>query len=53
MQNEKYLELDALAAPNGYVVSPTNPKPIRTNATSWSIWKRKPFCRNVLDFAAD
>ena len=23
MQNEKYLELDALAAPNGYVVSPT------------------------------
>ena len=23
MQNEKYLELDALAAPNGYVASPT------------------------------
>ena len=23
MQNEKYLELDALAAPNGYVAPPT------------------------------
>ena len=23
MQNKKYLELDALAAPNGYVVPPT------------------------------
>ena len=24
MQNEKYLELDALAAPNGYVAPPTS-----------------------------
>ena len=33
MQNEKYQELDALAAPNGYVVSPTK-EDLLTSSTS-------------------
>ena len=39
MQNEKYLELDALAAPNGYVAPPTNENTtaIRT-PRSWTQW---------------
>lgn len=35
MQNEKYLELDALAAPNGYVAENTTAIRTRLGWTQW------------------
>ena len=45
MQNEKYLELDALAAPNGYVVSPTK------EDLAYGVHFRKTCQRYQIDFA--
>ena len=45
MQNEKYLELDALAAPNGYVVPPTK------EDLAYVVHFRKTCQRYQIDFA--
>ena len=45
MQNEKYLELDALAAPNGYVVPPTK------EDLAYVVHFRKTCHRYQIDFA--
>lgn len=38
MQNEKYLELDALAAPNGYVAPPMKEDLVKTPLQSEPAW---------------
>ena len=45
MQNKKYLELDALAAPNGYVVPPTK------EDLAYVVHFRKTCQRYQIDFA--
>ena len=45
MQNEKYLELDALAAPNGYVAPPTK------EDLAYVVHFRKTCQRYQIDFA--
>ena len=45
MQNEKYLELDALAAPNGYVTPPTK------EDLAYVVHFRKTCQRYQIDFA--
>lgn len=45
MQNEKYLELDAIAAPNGYVTPPTK------EDLAYVVHFRKTCQRYQIDFA--
>ena len=45
MQNEKYLELDALAAPNGYVAPPMK------EDLAYVVYFRKTCQRYQIDFA--